>query len=263
MADHLRASDRLWGFADQLTSRLFRVTHRAITKGIGEHCYRDAEVGWIGEIPTHWDCRPLAILAPVTPPLRRFGDIEMYTVSSPQHGIVPCVHVFDHTYIRDCVEYTRPCCWCRAAPAVRETGIHDEGTVVFARSLYPGECAVLTIPAFVRWPFVALNPGAEILSKFLVYGLKAMKQEIARLATNSSRKHLSGRLFRSLMLPLPPLNEQAEIAAFLDDRYAHARARQKQLTSCAQPYGVGLPWHDPTKDARMTFDRSKTSQVTV
>ena len=113
--------------------------------------------------------------------------------------------------------------------------VYSEGTVLCSCSCSMGATAIVREPLVSNQTFIGLTPGPDIESRFLFYLMNAMQDELQAHANGAIQQYLSRDDFRSLRIPLAPLEEQRRIADFLDaetariDRLINLRKRQQQL----------------------------------
>ncbi|GAA2423686.1 restriction endonuclease subunit S [Streptomyces glaucus] len=113
--------------------------------------------------------------------------------------------------------------------------VFEPGTVMCSCSCSMGATAIVREPLVSNQTFIGLKPGKELEPRFLFYLMGAMREELQANATGAIQQYLSRDDFRSLRIPLPPLNQQRRIADFLDsetariDSLSALRERQVQL----------------------------------
>lgn len=113
--------------------------------------------------------------------------------------------------------------------------LHPAGTVMLSRTASVGYSTVIGRPMATTQAFVTWTPGPSLDSRYLLFVLRAMSQEWDRLAYGSTHKTIYMPDLEALRIPLPPVEEQRRIAAFLDthmqriDKVRAARSRMKGL----------------------------------
>ncbi|MFN8545029.1 MAG: restriction endonuclease subunit S [Candidatus Binatia bacterium] len=184
---------------------------------------KDSGVPWLGEVPEHWEVRPVAGLGslfkgnggdkgdevPTGVPCVRYGDL--YTR-----------HEFFITRSKACVSEER---------ASEYTPIHY-GDVLFAASGETmediGRSAVNLIAGQARCggDVLVLRPKVPAVPLYLGYAADspASRHQKACMGRGFTVVHIYGSELKRLLLPLPPLPEQAAIVRFLD--YADRRIRR-------------------------------------
>ena len=209
--------DRLIGEAEALNALLrekrVALISRAVTKGLDADVeMKDSGVEWLGEIPAHWDVKPVYTLTlatakrdPSQEPDTEFRYIDVSSVSSEQHHI---------TAYEQLMGYDAP---------TRARNIVFEGDTIFA-TVRPYLRNIALVPielndSICSTGYCVLRADRTMLeSRFLfcscisagfVAGVEAHQQGVSYPA-------VSDRVVRRQVIPLPPLHEQRAIAAQLD-----------------------------------------------
>jgi len=112
--------------------------------------------------------------------------------------------------------------------------VFPEGTVVCSCSCTMGATAIATRPLVTNQTFIGLVPGPQIDASFLYYLMQAKEDDLQQRASGSIQQYLSKSEFRSLRIPLPPVEEQRRIADFLDDQVARIDATVRDLLDARQ-----------------------------
>lgn len=176
---------------------------RAVTKGLDPDVpMKDSGVEWLGEIPEHWEVGRVGALADV-----RSG----YPFSSKDFSLtegLPLVRIRDLGN-----EETE----ARFDGAPVQSARIDSGDLIvgmdgeFNVAKWTGGAALLNQRlSSVR----AVRVSQEFLGYVLVYPIKM----IERTKFSTTVKHLSIQEIRQSKIPVPPKNEQEEIATYLQDR---------------------------------------------
>ena len=186
---------------------------------------KDSGVGWLGDMPEHWEVRLGKALFHCVDVRSSTGEEELLTVSS-EHGVVP-----------------------RSSATV--TMFKAESYVGY-KLCWPGDLVINSLWAWGRGLGVSRHHGI-ISSAYGVYRLRssyteysAYVHELVRSAPFNwelqvrskgiwiSRLQLTDEAFLGAPFPLPPSQEQAAIVRFLDhaDRRIrrYIRAKQKLIT---------------------------------
>jgi restriction endonuclease S subunit len=109
-----------------------------------------------------------------------------------------------------------------------------KGTLVIQVSGNPGTPAILGVDACIHDGFAAIEKLDinKITIEFLFYWLDQTKQRHKRLAFGAVFQNLQTYAIRDFVIPLPPLDEQREIARMLqavDAKIAAEQARRAAL----------------------------------
>jgi type I restriction enzyme S subunit len=90
------------------------------------------------------------------------------------------------------------------------------GTVVFSRTASVGFSGIMPIPMATTQDFWNWIPGKKLISEFLVYVFRAMRQEFDRLTMGSTHKTIYQPDAAGISICVPPIVEQNAIVDFLD-----------------------------------------------
>ncbi|WP_208369829.1 restriction endonuclease subunit S [Helicobacter pylori] len=98
------------------------------------------------------------------------------------------------------------------------------GTILLTSRASIGDCAILKEVATTNQGFQSLIPLEKINNEFLYYLILTLKNKLLKLASGSTFLEVSPNKIKNLLIPLPPLNEQAAIANILSDvdRYLYS-----------------------------------------
>ncbi|WP_243879436.1 restriction endonuclease subunit S, partial [Helicobacter pylori] len=91
------------------------------------------------------------------------------------------------------------------------------GTILLTSRASIGDCAILKVVATTNQDFQSLIPLEKINNEFLYYLILTLKNKLLKLASGSIFLGVSPNKIKNLLIPLPPLNEQAAIANILSD----------------------------------------------
>ena len=178
-------------------------------------CYRDSGVAWLGGVPEHWDLKQLGLIG-------SFFKGNGGTKEDEVEEGVPCVRYGDI--------YTQHQYFIREVRA----NITDEsaakytplryGDILFAGSGETieeiGKSAVNLIdgPTYCGGDVIVFRPSIEADATFLGYAADCSTSiyQKACMGRGVTVMHIYSQELRCLLLPLPPLDEQRAIAAFLD-----------------------------------------------
>lgn len=176
----------------------------------GYDSYRDSGIDWLGEIPSHWDVKPIKAIA-------SYNDDVLTEATPPDHEIdyVEISDVQAGLGIRGSTTYA-----FSDAPSRARRRVQDGDIIVSTVRTYLRAIAAITAPAentVVSTGFAVIRPRA-IYSRFIGYALLAeqtINQIIARSVGVSYPAINASDLVR-IPVSVPPPAEQAAIAAFLD-----------------------------------------------
>jgi len=92
------------------------------------------------------------------------------------------------------------------------------GAVVFSRDATVGLCGITSRPMAVSQHFIAWICGPELVPTYLLFVLRSMTQELDRLTMGATIKTIGMPDVRTLVIPVPPVEEQERIVAYVLDR---------------------------------------------
>ena len=181
----------------------------------------------IGPIPAHWRVVRLGEVGKVVRGAspRPKGDPRYFG------GTIPRLMVEDVT--RD-YKYVIPRIDFLTVEGAKLSRFLPKGTVVIQVSGNPGTPAILGVDACIHDGFAAIQELDinKIAAEFLFYWLDQTKQRHKRLAFGAVFQNLQTYAIRDFVIPLPPLDEQREIARILqavDAKIAAEQARRAAL----------------------------------
>ena len=192
--------------------------------------YRPSGVDWLGDIPNHWGLRQLGRMG-------SFFKGGGGTKADEVEDGVPCVRYGDlYTQHQFCIRRTRSHIAEASVDAYRQLQFGD---LLFAGSGETleeiGKSAVNLIgeSAYCGGDVIVLRPSIEVDSAFLGYAgdSHASIYQKACMGRGVTIMHIYSSELKRLLIPLPPLDEQRAIAAFLDRKTAEidALVEQKRL----------------------------------
>ena len=174
-------------------------------------------VEWIGEIPAHWTAPKMVHVARQETGHTPSRKVDEFWV--PEECVIPWFSLADVWQIRQAglVEVTE------TAERISQLGMDNSaarllpaGTVILSRTASVGFPAILGVPMAVTQDFVGWICGPRVLPRYLYYVLRSMKPVFRSLMIGSTHQTIYMPDIRSFRMPLPPIEEQAEIAARLD-----------------------------------------------
>ena len=192
---------------------------------------RDSGVDWLGEVPAHWDVRRLA----------QFGSLSKGSGGNKDDEKsvgVPCIRYGDlytthHSFIQRSRSFI-------SNEKVAEYTTTKFGDVLFASSgetideIGKSAANVMQADACCGGDVIIFRPTESVDARYLGYvmGCPPVAAQKARMGRGITVMHIYAAQLKYLVIPLPPLMEQAAIARFLDHanrRIRHyIRAKQKQ-----------------------------------
>lgn len=199
--------------ANSLLTKLNRkrktATKRAVLSGINsDENPEDSGVGWIGEVPKHWDVVRTRFVARLesghTP--SKSNNEYWEDVDIPWVSLADSSRLRENDYIEDTEKYTN-----EKGLANSSAHILPEETVVMTRDATVGLCSIIKRPMAVSQHIVGWVCGPRILPEYLLYVIKSMDQEFDRLTRGSTISTIGMQDIESFKMPLPPIEEQRKI----------------------------------------------------
>jgi type I restriction enzyme, S subunit len=184
------------------------VIFHAVTKGLNPDApMKNSGHAWIGTVPAHWDIVKMKWVATMdsghTPDKKipEYWDGDFAWVSLNDTG-----YLKDHDYISD------------TAYRITELGMSNSSAhllpkraVVFSRDATIGRCAITTKPMAVSQHFIAWICGEMLVPEYLLLRLRSMEPELESLTTGATVRTIGMPEVRTLVTPLPPIDEQRAI----------------------------------------------------
>lgn len=225
------AKQRLVGLLEEAKAA---IVHRAVTKGLNPAApTKSSGVPWLGDIPAHWDIRPIKRLSDGSPTGFTDGDwIESPYITTEgirliQTGNIGC-GMYREKGFRYISEESFTSLKCKEFLA---------GQVLICRLGEPVARACIAPELNSRMitsvDVCMLKPSAEVDARFVVYAMssKPYLDWVSSLVRGSTRDRVSRSMLGTFPMPLPPLDEQRDIieqieneTATLDRAVATARA---------------------------------------
>ena len=196
------------------------VITEAVTKGIrGDRAMKDSGVKWIGKIPVEWEIRKLFRA------IDKIGDIDHYMPNSVETGI-PYLMTGDLKEKISQVDFD----------VCKQVSLEDyetlsskikatKGDIIFARYATIGTVCIVDIDKdfLVSYSCLTIKPTQNLLiGNFLFYYLKstAFFEDVKQYINSNTQANVGLDSMTKAKIVLPTLQEQKEIADFLDSKCA-------------------------------------------
>ena len=211
--------------------------------------YGDSGTEWLGEIPAHWNAQQLG----------RFGGFFKGNGGTKGDEIpegVPCIRYGDiYTQYQFFVQASRSC--------VSADRAHDYtpiryGDVLFAASGETLEEIGKSVVNLIRsraccgGDVIVFRPSIDVAARFMGYATDCHRAAFqkSRMGRGITVMHLYGSQLKYMWIALPPLDEQATIADFLDretEKIDALVAKKQRLIELLQEKRTALISHAVTK----------------
>lgn len=174
--------------------------------------YKDSGIEWIGEIPKGWHVRKLfgllnAIGSGTTPK----GNDNYY------NGQIYWLNTGDlnDSFIYD----TSKTITDLAIKEYSTLKVFNEGSIVIAMyGATIGKLGILKIPTTTNQACCVMSCNPLLNNKYLFYSLYSARDYILTLSYGSGQPNISQETMKSFKLCNPPINEQQQIADYLDKK---------------------------------------------
>ncbi|MBS2011452.1 MAG: restriction endonuclease subunit S [Deltaproteobacteria bacterium] len=195
--------------ADKIASELKRSAMRDLfTRGLRARALKETD---LGPLPENWDaCRlsdVCALSTGTTPSTKR----EDY-----YRGEIPFIKTADIVNNRLRVAATHI---SEQARSDYNLALYPPGTVLMAmygQGKTRGQVALLEIAAATTQNAAAIEPGDHVVPSFLWHYLMSIYDDLRGMGSLGHLSHLNLGYLRDLRVPIPPVDEQREMAAILD-----------------------------------------------
>jgi hypothetical protein len=188
----------------------------SVTSGVGEQDQTvDSGVGWIGEVPEHWDVVRTRFVAELHSGHTPSRDKDEYW----EDPDIPWVTTSDIKPFREGRKrYLHETENQISELGMKNSGAHllPEGTVFLSRTASVGFSGIMGKPMATSQDFANWVCSDEIIPEYLLYVFRSMDQEFNRLMQGSTHKTIYMPDIKSFKTPLPPLEEQREIVDHIE-----------------------------------------------
>lgn len=208
-------------------------------------------LGWAGDIPADWDVAKICLVAKLESGHTPSRQHPEYWV--PSECTIPWFSLADVWQLREGVqEYLGETSECISPIGIAHSAARllPAGTVVLSRTASVGFAGIMPRPMATTQDFANWVPGERVISEYLLYALRAMRDEFSRVMTGSTHQTIYMPDIRRLAIPVPPRDEQERIVAELRARLPRVDsliAKQEQLLALLSEKRQGLITQAVTK----------------
>lgn len=208
-------------------------------------------LGWAGDIPADWDVAKICLVAKLESGHTPSRQHPEYWV--PSECTIPWFSLADVWQLREGTqEYLGETSECISPMGIAHSAARllPTGTVVLSRTASVGFAGIMPRPMATTQDFANWVPGERVVSEYLLYVLRAMREEFSRVMTGSTHQTIYMPDIRRLAIPVPPRDEQQRIVAELRARLPRVDtliAKQEQLLALLAEKRQGLITHAVTK----------------
>lgn len=160
------------------------------------------------ELPKGWRYVKLSDLAEI-----QSGGTPSRSNSSYWNGNIPWVKISDikGKYITETEEFIT-----EEGMSNSSAKMFERGTIIFSIFATIGKVAILDIDATTNQALVGLKNNNQVDKTFLVYTLTELSERISNLGKGVAQKNINISILKEVEIPLPPLEEQKQIAEKLN-----------------------------------------------
>lgn len=171
------------------------------------------------ELPKGWRYVKLSDLAEI-----QSGGTPSRSNSSYWNGNIPWVKISDikGKYITETEEFIT-----EEGMSNSSAKMFERGTIIFSIFATIGKVAILDIDATTNQALVGLKNNNQIDKTFLVYALTELSERISNLGKGVAQKNINISILKEVEIPLPPLEEQKQIAEKLDKLFDQIESIKK------------------------------------
>lgn len=212
---------------ERLTEKRQAIITQAVTKGLNPAAaMKDSGIDWLGQIPAHWEVRRIKELgrliggAGFPHEFQGFTDLELPFFKVMDLGLVEQNELL--------VETTNTI--DRAMARALGASIIISGDIVFAKvgaALLLNRFRMIGRDCCIDNNMMAFRPNELVSSEYALQALSRIK--FADIVNPGAVPSVNGKQIGELPVALPPVDEQAKIAAHLRDRSAALEYSEGQV----------------------------------
>ncbi|GGM53883.1 type I restriction-modification protein subunit S [Deinococcus arenae] len=214
---------------DLSDKRQATITH-AVTKGLDARAtMKPSGVEWIGEIPAHWLAQPIRRVFSVSG-----GTTPDSNTPAFWDGDVLWATPEDISKVRS--KYLTDTRRKITQEGAAKTGLTllPEGTLLLTTRAPIGNLCLTAAPMTFNQGCKALKAPSHILPEHFFHVLNAAVPALQAAGKGTTFLELSASNLKSFILPVPPLEEQQAIAAYLDEQLAQIDQLREEVRANIQ-----------------------------
>lgn len=231
---------------DKLAEKRSALISHAVTKGLNPAAaMKDSGVTWLGDVPQHWE------VWKITHGFNRIGSGTTPKSDNSEYyddGEIPWITTSE---LREAVIYdTKDKVTTKAVIDYSALKLYPRDSLAFAMyGATIGRLGILGIEAAVNQACCVFAESTIFDTKFVFYWLLMRKPILISLSNGGGQPNLSQDDLKKIRIPIPPLQEQQSIAAFLDTETARIDAQRQAIEAALaklQEYRSALISHAVT-----------------
>lgn len=185
----------------------------AVTKGLDPDTpTKDSGVPWLGQVPTHWQVMPSRFLFRESKEIRKPGDEKL--AATQQFGVIPQTEYMERMKSRIVTATQDLDKWKHV----------EAGNFVISLRSFQGGLELCKMAGCVTWHYIVLSGKLPQINLSYFKWLFKSRPYILQLQSTCNfirdGQDLRYSNFKKVPLPLMGVEEQAEIAAYLDTKCA-------------------------------------------
>ena len=195
---------------EKLKEYKLHLIQETVTKGLDRNAeLRESGEIWIGKVPKHWAVLKLKSHTRMITPMRdKPEDLS---------GDIPWIRIEDYNgkYIDSSREG-----FGVSEQTVKKMNlkVYPVGSILCTSSCDLGKCAIVATPLVSNQRFINIVPDKDTSSDYLYYVMLSNADRMNHLSTGTIQANLSRVAFEHMLIQFPPLEEQKEIAKYLDHK---------------------------------------------
>lgn len=218
--------ERLLGLLDEQRQALIT---RAVTQGLDPSVpMKDSGYEWMGRVPHHWQVERIKWVAKLESGHTPDKKVAAYweKCSIPWVSLNDTKAILSNDYISDTSYH------------VNELGLANSSAhllparvVLFTRDATIGAAAITTRSMAVSQHIIAWVCGPRIVPEYLLRVFYSMRSELDRLSFGATIRTIGMGDVLTLTTPLPPVDEQRRIVAFVEESQRRSRGVDTALSA--------------------------------
>lgn len=200
---------------DELKVYKQSVITEAVTKGLNPDApLKDSGIEWIGQIPEHW------VLCKLKNLFKTISGATPKTDYTPfWDGDIIWVTPADYKTEDRTISTGRRNITMEGVNSCGTT-IVPAGSIIFSKRAPIGLVAINKAPLCTNQGCISCIPDKKSLAQFYYFLISVLKEQFELLGSGTTFKEISASSFESFNLIAPPIEEQQQIADYLDTKCA-------------------------------------------
>ena len=200
---------------DELKAYKQSVITEAVTKGLNPDVpLKDSGIEWIGQMPTHWGICMIKNL------------FKTISGATPKTDYAPFWDG-DIIWITPADYKTEDRTISKGRRNITTEGVNSCGTtivpvesIIFSKRAPIGLVAINKVPLCTNQGCISCIPNKKSYAQFYYFLISVLSAQFELLGSGTTFKEISASSFESFKLIIPPLEEQQQIADYLDQKCA-------------------------------------------